>query len=579
MSLATALRVTFRPGSSAEPENRGRERPPSRVSFGGQSAPGGGTRRGTQLNARTGKCGPIRATIAAVAALALAALAFPSLASAVETTYEFDVPTGTIDGYEVKQDITLLQGNQVPPVNGFITRMETDVVDATTGQPVPISRLMLHHIVFMNVTRPDKTCTSFAGFDGRSQGAAPQRFFAAGEERAKLSMPPGYGYPHAAGTPWAMLYMVMNHRSAPDNALIHYEVTVESDPLTPVEPWWLDVRDCRADPIYNVPSVEQPPAKPKAKKKKKGKGKKGKKAVASKKRKRKKKRSLVRGGKGWDGPPPAHNEARDYTFPEGVRIVAGAGHVHGGAHGLTLTKPNCGNLEVARSDPTWGLPDHPFYTVRPVLHEPGPINMSAFRSTQGIPVAAGERIRLNSLYDDTLPHTRVMGIFIVYAAKDPGVTHACAPAPPLETLKTNQPGRNGPIPYKIPLTGLDAAGQAIEIAQPPGALLEMPSGSTINVGDRFFGAPNVQIKQGESLTWRFSGNELHNLTLANGPLGIGTDNLDAGRTFTQRFDRPGTYRFFCALHPVDMQERVEVLAPKQKKKKKKGKKGKRKKRR
>ncbi|HKG36820.1 MAG TPA: plastocyanin/azurin family copper-binding protein, partial [Solirubrobacterales bacterium] len=54
--------------------------------------------------------------------------------------------------------------------------------------------------------------------------------------------------------------------------------------------------------------------------------------------------------------------------------------------------------------------------------------------------------------------------------------------------------------------------------------------------------------------------------LANGPLGIGTDNLDAGRTFTQRFERPGTYRFFCALHPVQMQERV-VVAPKKKHKK------------
>jgi hypothetical protein len=541
------------------------------------------------VDARTGTCGRIRSAIAAVAALALAALAFPSLASAVETTYEFNVPTGTIDEYEVKQDFMVLQANRTPPVNGYITKMETDVVDATTGDPVPISRLMLHHIVFMNLARADKTCSSFAGFDGQSQGGlAPQRFFAAGEERAKLSMPPGYGYQHQAGTLWGMLYMVMNHRATPDNALIHYEVTVESDPLTPVEPWWLDVRDCKADPIYNVPSVEPPPApdKPTAKKKKK-KGKKGKKGQATaagkkKGKKRQQKRSLKRGGNGWEGkeagPLPTHNETRDYVFPESGRIVAGAGHVHGGAYNLSLSKPNCGNAEVARSDPTWGLPDHPFYTVRPILHEPGPINMSAFRSTQGIPVTAGERIRLNSLYDNSLPHTRVMGIFIVYLAKDPAVNQACAPVPPLETLRTDQPGHTGPIPYSIPLTGLDALGQAIEISAPPGALLPAASGSTINVGDRYFGLPNAEIKQGDSLTWRFAGNELHNLTLANGPLGIGTDNLDAGRTFTQKFDRPGTYRFFCALHPVDMQQRIEVKAA-QKPKKKKGKKGKRKKKR
>jgi plastocyanin len=73
-----------------------------------------------------------------------------------------------------------------------------------------------------------------------------------------------------------------------------------------------------------------------------------------------------------------------------------------------------------------------------------------------------------------------------------------------------------------------------------------------------FGAPNLRVKRGSSLTWQFSGAELHNVTLANGPLGIGSDNLDGDRTFTQRFDRPGTYRFFCAIHPTQMQQRVVV---------------------
>lgn len=44
--------------------------------------------------------------------------------------------------------------------------------------------------------------------------------------------------------------------------------------------------------------------------------------------------------------------------------------------------------------------------------------------------------------------------------------------------------------------------------------------------------------------------------------------LDSNRTYTQRFTRPGTYRFFCALHPTQMQERVVVTAPKKKHKKK-----------
>jgi plastocyanin len=75
------------------------------------------------------------------------------------------------------------------------------------------------------------------------------------------------------------------------------------------------------------------------------------------------------------------------------------------------------------------------------------------------------------------------------------------------------------------------------------------------------------VRKGSFLTWQFNGKELHNVTLANGPLGIGTDNLDGGRTFTEKLNRPGTYRFFCALHPVQMQERVIVTAKKKNKKK------------
>jgi plastocyanin len=76
------------------------------------------------------------------------------------------------------------------------------------------------------------------------------------------------------------------------------------------------------------------------------------------------------------------------------------------------------------------------------------------------------------------------------------------------------------------------------------------------------------VKRGARLNWQFSGAELHNLTLANGPVAVGTDNLDQNRVYSRKFGRPGTYNFFCALHPVQMTQRV-VVDPKKKKKKKK----------
>ena len=182
-------------------------------------------------------------------------------------------------------------------------------------------------------------------------------------------------------------------------------------PCHPVKPYWLDVRDCRADPIYNVPSVAQKATKAKAKAKKE---KKGRNAAASKKRSKDKKAKKKRKKK--TSAAPITDETEDYTFPESGRLIAGAGHVHGGAIKETLTEPSCGNRQVAESTPTWGLADHPFYNVRPILHEPGPINMSAFRSTTGLPIHAGETVRLDSIYDDSQPHVRVMGIMVVYPA-------------------------------------------------------------------------------------------------------------------------------------------------------------------
>jgi hypothetical protein len=264
-----------------------------------------------------------RKLIALAGALAGLLLA-PATASAVEQTFTETVPIGTVGPYEVKLDTKGPIPVPAAAEGGYITKMETDIVDSGTGQPVPISRLMLHHIVFANVRKADLTCSSFLGFDSRPGFAfAPQRFYAAGEERAKVSMPPGYGYPiESAETPiWGMTYMVMNHRAVPDNARIQYTVTYEDDPgganLEAVKPYWLDVRDCKADPIYNVPGVAKKAKKAKKKKaKKKGKGK----ASAAKSKGKKKKKKRKKKKKKKKKSPPIHVESRDYTIPEaGVR--------------------------------------------------------------------------------------------------------------------------------------------------------------------------------------------------------------------------------------------------------------------
>lgn len=446
----------------------------------------------------------------AVALTGLAAL--PSTASAVVETQTFTLGPVTVDGYEVLQGHLL---GQTPNLDGHIVGMEVDVVDAE-GEPIPIQRLMLHHIAFTNLARADKTCDQFTDWDGQSTFRLPQRFYGAGEERAKLLMPPGYGYETRASDPWGVTYMFMNHRAQTDEAFIEYTVTIDTDPrIEDVDPYWLDVKNCQGDPVYNVP----------------GTAKKG----------------------------STHTRTADFTFPQAGRIIAGGGHVHGGARRLTLTEPGCDGREIGRSVPTWGTPDHPFYNVKPVLHEPGPINMSGFGTPTGIPIEAGQTVRLTSQYENSRAHARVMGISVVYFAPDPSVTDGCAPLPDdIQTLGTSEPGTHAPPRFEVPLTGLDDDGNAIEIDAPPGKLERMGRGGTVNVGDRFFSKPNIEVRKGAEVEWRFNGSELHNLTLANGPQAIGSPNLDDGRTYARKLTRKGTYRLFCALHPVDMQERVVV---------------------
>src|SRR5678815_3734886 len=107
----------------------------------------------TRMDART-RSHPVKAAVFAallVVAMAAALLA-PSIGDAAnptagcdtgtqigptQKTYECNIPTGTIGGYEVRQWYALAP---TPDLDGHITHMETDIVDEGTGDQVPISR-------------------------------------------------------------------------------------------------------------------------------------------------------------------------------------------------------------------------------------------------------------------------------------------------------------------------------------------------------------------------------------------------------------------------------------------------------
>src|SRR3954451_13167794 len=141
-----------------------------------------------------------------IAAAALIAAA-PAMAETKTETFRFPV---AVKGYQVKQEMTF--GVQHPQVDGHITGMSVNVVDAD-GTAVPISRLMLHHIVFATVRAPNPICPSLRGFRANQKRpglASP--IYGAGEERNVLALPPAYGLPTRSADSWLMTWMLMNHR-------------------------------------------------------------------------------------------------------------------------------------------------------------------------------------------------------------------------------------------------------------------------------------------------------------------------------------------------------------------------------
>jgi len=311
--------------------------------------------------------------------------------------------------------------------------------------------------------------------------------------------------------------MLMNHQSIADQVQIRYRMTVVTgEELKPVIPLSFDTSNRRQALVFDVPG----------------------------------------GGK----PGSVDVRKMERPIPVAGRLVAGLGHVHGGAKGLILSQPACQNRPLYRSKPTWGKKTHPFYKVRPVLHEPGPINMSQFTSEKGIPVAAGEVLRLTSRYDNQFPHTRAMGLMVAYLSPDPTVKATrCNKLPrDIEVLKTKHNGRTKVPPRQINIYDWSKKGTAVKVAGPAGSLEFATGDATVVADDYRFTAGNLSLPLGSTLTWSFPGDVLHNVTLANGPEGFSSDRLVNGGTFSKTFTRPGTYTFFCELHPVGMIERVIV---------------------
>lgn len=71
-------------------------------------------------------------------------------------------------------------------------------------------------------------------------------------------------------------------------------------------------------------------------------------------------------------------------------------------------------------------------------------------------------------------------------------------------------------------------------------------------------APQVlNVTSGDSVTWTNQDEAPHTVTTTSGPRSISSPMLSKGQSFTYTFVVPGTYSYYCAVHP-DMRAEVVV---------------------
>jgi plastocyanin len=439
--------------------------------------------------------------------LALTLLAAPAAQAADrEVTYKVG-PIG-VGGFQTVRPKLIVPA---PKVDGYVTYMHARLVDET-GAPLNVQKVMLHHVVFLNRGR-------FAGDRKPKCGARfGEPFYGTGEENQALELPAGYGYRARRGDRWKMQAMFMSHSPQARKVFLEYTMRVSTQRLQPVTPYWVRVTNCRNEPSYSVP--------------------------------------------GGQAPGIAHLQSRAFRVPADGYIVAGGAHLHGGALDMTLRQPACHGRRLMGSDPAYGMPDDIAYNVKPVLHEPGPVNTAWFESATGVAVRKGETLRATAAYDAEFAHPGVMGVWHIYVAERKVRGARCAPLPSDRVeKKTSAPVRESPPRVVVPLTTLDAAGLPQTLAHPEGPLnfyasaLEEPE---ILVDRNVFEQVNLSVPAGTTLKWIFKDPVPHKVSLANGPRSMGSPTLRNGKVYERQFTVPGVYQLFCYLHPMTMHQELTV---------------------
>jgi plastocyanin len=126
------------------------------------------------------------------------------------------------------------------------------------------------------------------------------------------------------------------------------------------------------------------------------------------------------------------------------------------------------------------------------------------------------------------------GAIFAQVFETPGVfDYFCAIHPEMRgTVTVAEPGAAAePSPVPVP-TVSDAPA------------LDLP----VSIVDMVYAPSTVEVSAGTTVHWRNDDAVVHTVTARDGSFNSGV--MKTGVEFSQSFDEPGTYDYFCAIHPL-----------------------------
>jgi plastocyanin len=414
-----------------------------------------------------------------------------------------------------------------PKINGWMVGFAPNLERADGSVP-PVDEVHLHHGVWATGARLDRTALF------------PERFFGVGEEKTALHLPPGYGYEYHTTDYWWLNYMVHNLTSRPFRLSVTYDVDIVPwdvgvhRGMKPVHPVWMDVQNGSIYPVFDAA---------------KGSGTEGRFTYPD------------QANDPYGGGTPKN----EWTIPVRGVLVHTFGHLHPG--GLKV------DFWLRRG----GKQAHLFSSTAKYYEPAGAVSwdvsMTATRDDWAVAVQPGDVLKISATYDTSRASWyESMGLGVVWmydrsGGDDPFVK------------KVDRPGvlTHGHLPEN------DNHGGKKTTLRDPRRLDGGAASRTVDVSDFLYGPsdltqrrPLITVPQGQSITFdnldAARQDVWHSITacaapctastgiaypLADAPISFDSGQLGnagpptAGReTWNTPADLPpGTYTYFCRVHP------------------------------